>query len=244
MLSDPINAADAVDAKDDRPSDLPSSHSPPPDLPLHPGAGVAELNFRASRKRILTASLPDPVTRNIEAIIALHSQEVQHIPTHQRLLEEIAAFFGRSSFLYGLLVALSIWILADLINQTGVLPFKLPPFIWADYGLDAAALLISTGVLMRQSRQESFAEQRTQLMLQINLLSEQKIAKIIALLEELRTDLPNVIDRHDPEAEIMQEAADPIAVLETLQNNLAKELSPSKANPISEVLPQKTESIS
>lgn len=65
-------------------------------------------------------------------------------------------------------------------------------------------------------------------MLQLNLLSEQKIAKIIALLEELRTDLPEVVDRHDPEAAVMQDAADPIAVLEALQENLAQELSPTE----------------
>jgi uncharacterized membrane protein len=107
-----------------------------------------------------------------------------------------------------------------------VLPFDLPPFTWASHGLDAAALLISTGVLVRQTRQENFAEQRTQLMLQLNLLSEQKIAKIIALLEELRADLPDVADRYDPEADVMQEAADPLAVLEALQENLSRELAP------------------
>ena len=83
---------------------------------------------------------------------------------------------------------------------------------------------------MRQTRQENFAEQRAQLMLQLNLLSEQKIAKMIALLEELRTDMPNVMDRHDPEAEVMQEAADPLAVLEALQENLSQELSFTEEN--------------
>jgi uncharacterized membrane protein len=52
-----------------------------------------------------------------------------------------------------------------------------------------------------------------------------KIAKIISLLEELRTDLPNLSDRHDPEAEVMQIAADPIEVLETLQESLNRELT-------------------
>ena len=42
------------------------------------------------------------------------------------------------------------------------------------------------------------AEQRTQLMLQLNLLSEKKIAKIIALLEELREDIPNMASSSEP----------------------------------------------
>lgn len=192
----------------------------------HPAIGseAQALNLKATRSQVLTAPLPDPITKNIEAIALLHTQEVRDIPVHQRLLEAIATFFGQFTFLYSLLVLLALWILGSLFDP--LLPFTLPQFSWSSQGLDAAALVISTGVLVRQTRQENFAEQRSQLMLQLNLLSEQKIAKIIALLEELRADLPEVADRHDPEAEIMKEAADPLAVLEALQENLAQELSP------------------
>lgn len=187
-----------------------------------------ELKLKASRNQVITAPLPDPIAKNIEAISLLHTQEVRDIPTHQRILEAIATFFGRSTFLYSLLVILAIWIFGSFFER--FLPFNLPSFSWSGQGLDAAALVISTGVLVRQTRQENFAEQRAQLMLQLNLLSEQKIAKIIGLLEELRTDLPNVINRHDDEAQLMQEPADPIAVLEALQKNLAEELSSTEEN--------------
>ncbi|AFY34489.1 DUF1003 domain-containing protein [Calothrix sp. PCC 7507] len=186
-------------------------------------SGANKLKEKAPRNQVITAPLPDSIAKNIEAISSLHTQEVRDIPAHQRILEAIATFFGRSTSLYGLLIILAIWIFGSFFNR--FLPFNLPLFSWSDQGLDAAALVISTAVLVRQTRQENFAEQRAQLMLQLNLLSEQKIAKIIALLEELRTDLPNVINRHDFEAELMQEAADPIAVLEALQKNLAEELS-------------------
>jgi uncharacterized membrane protein len=178
----------------------------------------------SSPNSILTTPLPDPIGQSIEAITAFHAQEVQNIPAHQRFLEQIANFFGRPAFLYCALMGFTLWILGDVINETEILPFWLPTFQWLDQGLDAAALLISTGVLIRQTRQENFAEQRTQLMLQLNLLSEQKIAKVIALIEELRADLPNVIDRYDPEAAVMQHAADPREVLETLQESLTREL--------------------
>jgi uncharacterized membrane protein len=188
-----------------------------------------ELNL-TPRNQVLTAPLPDPITKNIEAITSLHTQEVRDLPAYQRLLETIATFFGRSTFLYIVLILLTLWICGSFFD---CLPFKLPPFSWSDQGLDAAALLISTGVLVRQTRQENFAEQRAQLTLQLNLLSEQKIAKIIALLEELRTDLPNVVNRNDPEAEVMQQAADPIAVLEALEENLAQELSVTETEKLS-----------
>ncbi|MEH1882224.1 DUF1003 domain-containing protein [Nostoc sp.] len=194
-------------------------------------SGANELKEKASRNQVITAPLPDPIAKSIEAIISLHTQEVRDIPAHQRILEAIATFFGRSIFLYSLLVILAIWIFSSFFDR--FLPFNLPSFSWSNQGLDAAALVISTGVLVRQTRQENFAEQRAQLMLQLNLLSEQKIAKIIALLEELRTDLPDVINRHDSEAKLMQEPADPIAVLEALQKNLAEELSSTEENNMS-----------
>ncbi|MEH2454062.1 DUF1003 domain-containing protein [Nostoc sp.] len=197
----------------------------------HFSSGVKELKEKASRNQVITAPLPDAIAKNIEAISLLHSQEVRDIPAHQRILEAIATFFGRAIFMYSLLVMLALWIFGSFFD--GFLPFNLPAFSWSDQGLDAAALVISTGVLVRQTRQENFAEQRAQLMLQLNLLSEQKIAKIIALLEELRSDLPNVINRHDSEAELMQQAADPIAVLEALQKNLAEELSSTQENNMS-----------
>jgi uncharacterized membrane protein len=187
-----------------------------------------KLKQKTSRNQVFTAPLPDPITKNIEAVSLLHTQEVRDIPAHQRILEAIATFFGRATSLYSLLVILALWIFGSFFDR--FLPFNLPSFSWSNQGLDAAALVISTGVLVRQTRQENFAEQRAQLMLQLNLLSEQKIAKIISLLEELRTDLPDVINRHDSEAQLMQEPADPIAVLEALQKNLAQELSSAEEN--------------
>jgi uncharacterized membrane protein len=184
---------------------------------------------RHSRQRILTAPLPDPIAENIEAIIAIHRQEAEDMAVHDQMLETIASWFSRPTFFYLLLLGLALWLAGDTLNHTGLLPVALPTFSWGDQGLDAAALLISTGVLIRQTRQESFAEQRTQLMLQLNLLSEKKIAKIIALLEELREDLPNIVQRFDPEAAIMQQSTDPLTVLEALKENLEKEVSRESA---------------
>lgn len=52
------------------------------------------------------------------------------------------------------------------------------------------------------------------------LLTEQKIAKLIELIEELREDSLSICDRQDLEAEIVQQATDPQVVLDILQDNL------------------------
>ncbi|MCY7285604.1 MAG: DUF1003 domain-containing protein [Cyanobacteria bacterium CAN_BIN43] len=80
--------------------------------------------------------------------------------------------------------------------------------------------ITSTGVLIYQARQEKVAEERSHLTLQLNLFTEQKIAKLIALVEELRTDLPNVRNRHDSEAFEMQKTTNPQVVLNALKETL------------------------
>jgi uncharacterized membrane protein len=82
------------------------------------------------------------------------------------------------------------------------------------------AWLTATIVLITQTRQGKLAEQRAQLDLQVSLLAEQKTAKLIALIEELRRDLPNVQNRHDPQAAVMEQATDPQAILSAMEETL------------------------
>ena len=51
----------------------------------------------------------------------------------------------------------------------------------------------------------------------MNLLTDEKCSKIIALLEELRHDLPNVATKTDREADALAKPADPKAVLSAIE---------------------------
>lgn len=175
---------------------------------------------------IPTAPLPDPIGQNIEAVIALHAKAEKDVPRHQRIVEAVSVFFGRPAFLYSIILIITLWILVNLLPEKYGFPhFDPPPFEWLEHLLGLGSLLIATGVLIKQNRQEKLAEQRSQLSLQLSLLSEQKVAKLISLVEELRKDLPNVKDRYDPEAEVMKQAIDPQAVVEALEETLAQELA-------------------
>ncbi len=57
------------------------------------------------------------------------------------------------------------------------------------------------------------------------MLSEQKIAKLISLIEELRQDIPHVKNRSDPEAEMMKSPTDAHAIVDLLEETLASELA-------------------
>jgi uncharacterized membrane protein len=163
--------------------------------------------------------LSEQVIKNIETIIGFQTKQKKKLPLRDRIIEKIASFFGKSEFLYLQLFFIGGWAMCSHLAPQ-ILPFSLPPFNLQDVGIDLASLLIATGVLVQQTRQDKLDDQRSHLNLQINLLTEQKIAKLIELIEELRADLPNVRDRHDWEAQIMQQTTDPQIVLDILQENL------------------------
>ena len=73
-------------------------------------------------------------------------------------------------------------------------------------------------ILATQAREEEAARHRSQLTLQLASLSEQKIAKVIALLEEQRRESPQLASRPDREAEEMSKPADPSHVLDRIKD--------------------------
>jgi uncharacterized membrane protein len=169
--------------------------------------------------------LPELISQNIEAIVALHTNAERNLSRHQRWVETATHFFSRPAFLYLIIVIVLLWTLANIAPEQLNLPqFDPPPFGELGFAMSFGSLLMTVGLLIQQGRQEKLAEQRNQLSLQLSLLSEQKIAKLIALIEELRRDLPSVHDRVDSEAEIMQQATDPQQVLDVLEEVLLEEL--------------------
>jgi uncharacterized membrane protein len=181
-------------------------------------------------------SLPEPVLRNIETIIQLETDHGKKIPIHQRLLESVAAGFSQPRFLYGQIIFFAAWWLCSYLSSQGILSKDFPKFNPRADGLSVASLLISTGVLVYQNRQEKLAEERSHLTLQINLLTEQKIVKLISLVEELRTDLPNVRNRQDLEAEEMQQPIDPEALLTALKESLNPSDEPEESSDPPEIV--------
>jgi uncharacterized membrane protein len=82
-----------------------------------------------------------------------------------------------------------------------------------------AALYTTVLILAAQRRENELASHHEHLTLELAILSEQKTAKIISLLEELRVDHPDIHDRIDDEAAAMSAPTDPQSVLETIKKH-------------------------
>jgi len=169
----------------------------------------------------LAESDRDQLSRNIEAVLAFYAREEEKISRWQRSLERISLVIGQPAFLGFILLFVALWMLASIIlHQLGIAEFDPAPFFWLQGIVGLGALLTATVVLTKQNRLARLEEQRAHLDLKVTLLTEQKAAKLIDLLEELRRDLPNVRDRQDPDAATLQQPMDPDGVRATLDERL------------------------
>src|SRR5438309_1703166 len=151
----------------------------------------------------------DPINESIETLANLHLR-MEQVGRHQKAIESVTATLGRPRFLYVIMLFVALWILINIILKlSGMAALDPPPFYWLQGTVSMCALLMTTIVLITQNRQNKAAEQRRQLDLQVNLLVEQKVTKVISLIEELRRDSSVVKDRHDSEAEALQSSVDP-----------------------------------
>jgi uncharacterized membrane protein len=159
----------------------------------------------------------EQISQNIHAVLDFYTRENKKISYWQRLAERISLVIGQPVFLGLILLLVVLWTLGDIsMWLLGLTEFDPPPFFWLQGIVGLAALLTTTVVLIRQNRLTQLEEQRAHLDLKVTLLTEQKAAKLIDLLEELRRDLPNVKNRDDPEAVALRQSMNPDLVLAAL----------------------------
>lgn len=173
--------------------------------------------YEASKPPDQAASL-DQMGQNIEAILEFYVREELKISRSQRFLERVSGFIGQPIFLGMILLFVLIWMLENaLAPKFGWIAFDPPPFAWLQGLVTLSALLTATIVLIKQNRLARMDEMRAHLDLKVTLLTEQKAAKMIDLLEELRRDLPNVKNRDDINAAALKQPMNPDLVVAALE---------------------------
>lgn len=165
-----------------------------------------------------TPILPVHIEETVQAIAQLHADHEARATPLQRFVERLTAGVARPTFLALLTILIVGWMaLNSAMTMTDHKPIDEPPFFWMQGLVALTALYMTVLILTTQRREDEMAEHREQLTLELAILSEQKSAKIIALLEELRRDNPMIRNRHDAEAEALSTPADPNSVLEAIK---------------------------
>jgi uncharacterized membrane protein len=135
----------------------------------------------------------------------------------ERLAEAITRFTGSMAFVYLHLAIFGFWIFANLNWIPGV-PSWDPSFVMLAMIASVEAIFLSTFVLISQNQMSAAAEQRAELDLQISLLAEHEITKLVDVVLEIAEKM-GIAASSDPELQEAKENVAPEAVLETIEAN-------------------------
>jgi uncharacterized membrane protein len=156
--------------------------------------------------------------QNIRTIVELRRAAARGRGLQERMADAITAFSGRMLFVYVHIVWFGLWVALN----TGRL--GLPAFDPFPYGLltmivSLEAIFLSTFVLISQNRLSEEAERRSDLDLQMDLLTEHELTRALLMLDAIQDKL-GIENDTDPElAELEQEIKpeDVLAEIERLQ---------------------------
>ena len=166
----------------------------------------------------------DPIDENIQTVVELHKRAEYKVSPQQRTIENVTDFLGRPRFLFIILIVVTAWIVVNiLLMKFGLSSFDPPPFIWLQGVITLAALLQATMILITQNRQDMMTERRMQLDLQVSLILDEKMSKLITMVDELRRVHPDLENGTDPQAEALKKTVDPHESVKNLEQLLEDE---------------------
>ena len=140
--------------------------------------------------------------RNIDALANVRRRFDERRPPQARIADAITGFTGSMKFV--LLHALLIggWITVNTGAVPGVKPFDPYPFVMLAMIASCEAIFLSTFVLISQNRMSAVTSQRDELDVQISLLAEHEITRLIVMVEALMKHHGVPVARPDELAEL------------------------------------------
>jgi uncharacterized membrane protein len=179
--------------------------------------------FRVSRdaRRGLTAPPAKPpglgpvLERNIEALQRRRRREQADATLEERVAEAITRFTGSMRFVYLHLAFFGFWIVANL-GWIPSVPTWDESFVVLAMMASVEAIFLSTFVLISQNRMSAAADARADLDLQISLLAEHEVTKLVTLVSAIAERL-DVNSEVDPELREIEQDVAPDAVLDEIE---------------------------
>jgi len=156
----------------------------------------------------------------VESVADLDRGAERAISLHQRWIERTTSALGRPRTVYVVLTFTVAWIAVNSVLAPMGRAFDPPPFAYLDCIISLAALLMTIIILTTENRTHVHDARRDRLDLQINLMNERKISKVIEMLEALRSDSPTIPNRLDPEATEMRRTADTAAIVRAIDERM------------------------
>jgi uncharacterized membrane protein len=158
-----------------------------------------------------SSSMATVVERNIRALITHRQEQHEAKGVQDRAADSITAFAGSMKFVYLHVAIFGLWIVINLGWLPGVPRFD-ETFVVLAMIASVEAIFLSTFVLISQNRMAALADKRADLDLQVSLLSEHEVTRLIALVTRMAKQM-GIEGAHDPELEELERDVAPEKVL-------------------------------
>ena len=140
--------------------------------------------------------------------------EAASASAEEKIAGAITRFCGSMRFVYLHLALYGFWIVANLRWIPGI-PAWDPTFVVLAMAASVEAIFLSTFILITQNRMAALSERRAELDLQIGLLSEHEVTKLVAIVDAVAKHLGV---RHDAgEVDELKRNVAPEAVLDAIE---------------------------
>ena len=158
------------------------------------------------------------IERNIRTIIRLRLQAANKRNLQDRIADSITSFSGHIVFVYVHLVWFGAWIVLNT-GRMGVHPFDPFPYGLLTMVVSLEAIFLSTFVLISQNRLSEESEYRTNLNLQIALLTEHEVTRVLQMLDAIqeKMGIDNDEDSELADLEMETKPEDVLTEIERLQ---------------------------
>jgi uncharacterized membrane protein len=163
------------------------------------------------------AALNSALSRNIAALQTRRRQEEKSAPVGDRISGRVTAFTGSLAFVFVHLAILAAWVAVNVGMIPGAPRFD-KTFVILATAASVEAIFLSTFVLISQNRAAAAADRRADLDLQINLLAEHEVTRLISLTTAIAEHL-GVKDLPREELAELERDVAPEAVLDGLEHH-------------------------
>jgi len=155
------------------------------------------------------------VERNVRSLLARQQRLERRKSFDQRFADTITRFTGSMRFVYIHALVYGTWI---VVNLPGIPTPKFDPsFVILAMVASVEAIFLTTFVLMTQNRMSREADSRAELDLQISLLAEHEVTRLIRLVKAIGEKL-DIDASKDPELPELQQDVAPEKVLDVMEN--------------------------
>ena len=147
-----------------------------------------------------------PHYRSHQLIKSFEAKAMRKRSTSEKIADSLTSFFGSMLFLVLNLIIFVVWILINSGRVPGIAVFDPFPYVLLITLVSLEAIVLTTIVLMSQNRQSKISTLREEMQLQVELITEREISKVLKLINK---QLKNEgIEVKDPELNEMLEAVD------------------------------------